>query len=108
MQLRTRFKRKGQGKILTWSEKELDAKGDTTGEGPEGTSPSGKSNRPVCYSHKKGQCGNKSACHHSHQNVHTKHPKVVANDWISPYLCTGKTGDHNTKRSGNVTLPVLS
>ena len=79
-------------------------KGDTKGNGPKGTSPSGKPDKPVCYHYKRGQCPKESACDHWHapENAYTRqNPKSVHMEVKCIFKHTGKARDNNKRNVTN-------
>ena len=89
VQLQARFRRQRKREKRQGTRKET-GKGDIKGKGPKGTSPSGKSNKPVCPRFQKGQRQNR----YPHvivgirQNAHTTNPKVDAHGRIRVYSST--------------------
>ena len=85
-------------------------KGDTKGKAPKGTSPSGKSNKRVCYDCKKEQCP-------KHPHVAVGHPPECSQyksksgcTWRDKcgFLHTGEAGDDTYRRSGDETVAIIS
>ena len=103
MQLQTRFKQKkekGCAEDPALLPKRESTRKETKKEIPKekvprGTSPSGKSNTPICYHFQKKR--NPHAIVGTHQNANTSSPKVAAN---GVYMCvfqhTGKAGENKS------------
>ena len=71
-----------------------DGKEDTKGKGPKGTSPTGQSNKPVCFHLQKEQCKrNPHALIGTRQTALTTNPKVDASADTCVFKHTGKAGE---------------